>query len=600
MKTTKKLLALVMGLVMALALTVTAMAGPFTEHTITITNADPAKTHTYAAYQVFSGTYDNGQLTGINWGTGVNGPALLTALKGDATIGSAFASATSAADVANILEGFGNNSAALDAFALLVGQNLNEVAGTSVQDPEDDNTYIIDVTGDGYYFVKDTSATLADGETYSKYMLKVIEDETIEAKDDHLVPDKNIVEGTDRLKASTAAIGDEITFEVKIPVPKMDGYAAYTFVMHDTLCPGLTFQRIESVTVGSETVYATGTANIPAEDAGQTYSYTAVKDVTTTEPAHTGTNETALTITFDNFIQYKGESGYVTITYVATLNTDAQLVNANPNEVYFTYSNNPSNSGTATPTTGNTPKVRTETFTTSLKLIKKDGTTGEVLEGAKFTLTGKALNIVLVTGEKYERTGYTAAANETIETAGTPAANVVYYELNNHTFTTTAPTDLTKAQYVNTGTPTDPVYPTYVKVTYTKTVVQSTASGEEPNITYNASVITDANGVAVFNGLNVGTYTLTEVIAPNGYNLLKDPINITITWTEAGGFAVTGATMDTTDPDHPFVITVNNMSGATLPSTGGIGTTIFYVLGAILAIGAGVILVTRRRMGDEH
>ncbi len=54
-------------------------------------------------------------------------------------------------------------------------------------------------------------------------------------------------------------------------------------------------------------------------------------------------------------------------------------------------------------------------------------------------------------------------------------------------------------------------------------------------------------------------------------------------------------------PDHTpnlniVPTTVENESGAELPSTGGIGTTMFYVIGAILVIGAGVVLVTRRRM----
>ena len=43
-------------------------------------------------------------------------------------------------------------------------------------------------------------------------------------------------------------------------------------------------------------------------------------------------------------------------------------------------------------------------------------------------------------------------------------------------------------------------------------------------------------------------------------------------------------------------VVVENNSGAALPETGGIGTTIFYVVGAILVIGAGVILISRRRM----
>jgi len=53
---------------------------------------------------------------------------------------------------------------------------------------------------------------------------------------------------------------------------------------------------------------------------------------------------------------------------------------------------------------------------------------------------------------------------------------------------------------------------------------------------------------------------------------------------------------DTTDLAHLFQIDVENFSGVELPSTGGIGTTIFYIVGAILVIGAGVVLITRRRM----
>ena len=48
--------------------------------------------------------------------------------------------------------------------------------------------------------------------------------------------------------------------------------------------------------------------------------------------------------------------------------------------------------------------------------------------------------------------------------------------------------------------------------------------------------------------------------------------------------------------DGSLTAEIENKEGTALPSTGGIGTTIFYVLGAILVVGAGVVLVTRRRM----
>ena len=55
----------------------------------------------------------------------------------------------------------------------------------------------------------------------------------------------------------------------------------------------------------------------------------------------------------------------------------------------------------------------------------------------------------------------------------------------------------------------------------------------------------------------------------------------------------------TTDTEATDKVTIENNQGATLPSTGGIGTTIFYVLGAILAIGAGILLVTKKRMNAD-
>ena len=114
----------------------------------------------------------------------------------------------------------------------------------------------------------------------------------------------------------------------------------------------------------------------------------------------------------------------------------------------------------------------------------------------------------------------------------------------------------------------------------------------------------DENGVLTFEGLGEGTYTITELVAPNGYNLLKDPITITITanatlegctWTVKNG--ETGLTAGA---DHLFAFDVENNSGTELPSTGGTGTTIFYILGSLLVVVAGVVLVTRKRMNASE
>ena len=98
---------------------------------------------------------------------------------------------------------------------------------------------------------------------------------------------------------------------------------------------------------------------------------------------------------------------------------------------------------------------------------------------------------------------------------------------------------------------------------------------------------TDANGAAAFDGLKDGTYYLEEVKAPAGYNLLKDPAEVVVNGASANpsSLTVTG--------------NIENSSGAELPETGGMGTTIFYVLGSVLILAAVVLLVTRKRMSSR-
>ena len=143
---------------------------------------------------------------------------------------------------------------------------------------------------------------------------------------------------------------------------------------------------------------------------------------------------------------------------------------------------------------------------------------------------------------------------------------------------------------------------------------------------------TKADGVITFKGLAAGTYYLKETHAPNGY--IKDPdihtIVITPRYAETQditetveGITVTyktnvlksyTVTIDGKKPTEFTMINegpttskstinedsfeVKNTAGVELPATGGIGTMIFYILGSILVIGAGVILVARRRMGS--
>ena len=115
-------------------------------------------------------------------------------------------------------------------------------------------------------------------------------------------------------------------------------------------------------------------------------------------------------------------------------------------------------------------------------------------------------------------------------------------------------------------------------------------AGEGGSITWpaNAVLTTGENGKIEIDGLDADTYYLRETQAPAGYNKLADDQAVTITGATKGeNEKLTYTTV---------VAKINNQSGAELPSTGGIGTTIFYVLGGVLVVGAAVLLVTKKRM----
>ena len=96
-------------------------------------------------------------------------------------------------------------------------------------------------------------------------------------------------------------------------------------------------------------------------------------------------------------------------------------------------------------------------------------------------------------------------------------------------------------------------------------------------------------------GLKAGTYYLKEIEAPKGYNKLANPIKITISQNDAKNQVVTVG--DDTNPVDE--VGVENKTGTVLPSTGGVGTTMIYLVGALLVLGSGVVLATKRRVKNK-
>lgn len=509
MKHAKKLASLLMALVMVLGMsvgtTVTAFAANTNAHTITITNDKSG--HTYTAYQVFAGDISNGKLTNIVWGSGVDGDALLTALK--VLDESPYTSCTTAEGVADVLAGFENDSAQLDAFAKVVGAHLANAAGTST---ETASPYTINVKGDGYYFVKD-SGTIGTNDAATKYILKVVGDVTVKAKAETPSIDKVIVNADSANggegKGTAQDVGSVVNFKLTSKVPAMDGYDTYTYIVNDTMSAGLTFNNDVAVTID-----------------GVTYT-----DFTVAQ------NGQSFTITFNNFIDQKAKAGKdIVITYSATINENALTTDKEKNTVNLEYSNNPNDNTSK----GKTPDRIVYIYDFDIVIDKYvDDKAGDEpdtrLAGAKFVLKNAS-------GAYY------------------------YYNKTNK-----------KVEWVNLADD-----------------AAVTAAIKAGTIT---EVTTDSNGAAKFQGLDSGTYYLHETEAPAGYNLLKNDVEVTITATYGDDGQITSSSATSTNNgQYQQVQQIENKSGATLPSTGGMGTTLLYIIGAILVVGAGVLLVARRRM----
>ncbi len=494
---------------------------------------------------------------------------------------------------------------------------------------------------EGYWLIAQTS-NAESGETGSLTMVNTIGKDSVEitAKKDNVTIDKDVWTGGlicdkdhthtkdcyEYADDNTASIGDLVSFRLVGKIPSTaSGFDHYYYVISDKLSKGLTFEKEKAnivVTVGGTTL----TENT---------DYT-VRVATSDQDAYT------FQIALKDPKKYAGQE--VVVTYDAILNLDAVFGSTgNPNEAKVDYSNNPNesyddldsnsdgfpDSDKAWPK-GETPKAITVTYTTQIDILKIDGENQKVLTGAKFSISGDKLKVVKVNSVVYEKDDqgayymlkdgtYTDQEPQTedkfVEKTDNRESGYVqddnaednFILWNNHKYVEATQEQLADGSItlytlvkanVDLYDSTEQKYSKVTKVDYETTTENFVAEG-----------YTDKNGYLVFTGLGAGTYTITEIIAPSGYNLITEPIEITIgcdlpediytgkekcDWT----YKVDGTAVDSL-ADGTLLLTVENLSGIKLPETGGIGTTIFYVVGSILLIGGAVILITRKRMHSE-
>ena len=570
MRKAKKLAAVLLSLTMAMLLTIPAFAAE--NYSITIRNDKTG--HTYEAYQIFTGDVSSDAqqggneegpiLSNIVWGSGVNGAGLLAALQeADAE---KYGQCEDAAYVAEALGA--ENAAAADAaaFAEIAAEHLTDAAGTA-NAPVDGN-YVIEGLPAGYYLVKDQDGSLeGDADAATEYIVQVLGNVAMEPKDSDIpTVEKKVSEedyhqddgyGTTYNDVADWDIGDSVPFKLIGSIPDMSAYDTYEYIFTDTLSNGLTLQE------GTVQVYIA----VNRDDEVRDYTPLTEGEDYTLTLNNVANGGGSFSIDFDDLktAPYvdQGNRNFVIVTYDATLNANAEIgLDGNPNDVYLEFSNNPNGDGL-----GRTAEDTVIVFTYELDGTKVDGENAETkLEGAEF---------VLLNG------GHTRVAHiENGKLVGWINLPEGYGDRNYNEIP----------------------YETWQALDETTSVIMTSA----------------AEGAFGVSGLDDGTYYLMEIKAPTGYNLLENALRLDIaaatangqTWAGDPAAALTALTIDVDQGGAQngdvgtgaVALTVANNQGATLPETGGMGTTLFYVIGGLLVAGAGILLVVRLRMraGDKE
>lgn len=368
--------------------------------------------------------------------------------------------------------------------ALVYAKKTTGINTKSESTKENETTVTFNGLNLGYYLVGSTTGALCGLDTTNKHV-------DIEEKNGVPSVDKKIVQNDTDVESNFANIGETINFKTTITAQK----GAQSYVLHDTMEKGLTFNKDVKVKVSGQTNYLNSTTDY--------------------EVVENQADGCTFEIKFkDKFLNTINDTTKIEVTYSAILNGDAEIHDNNDNTTHLTYGEN-----------NNTTTRTTHTVTYQISVLKYTGDTNNTLANAKFSL--------------YDN-----------ETGGTA----------------------------------------YKLVHKTGTTDYRLALNEESGIT---EITTNDTGKFSIQGLKPGFYWLEETAAPKGYNKLAKRIKVVIN--DDGTLIVDGK--DKNDKGIPISqVDVENKSGTVLPSTGGAGTTMIYLIGGALVLGSGVVLATKRRV----
>lgn len=552
MKKTGKIFSLVMALlIVVLSLSVMALAAD--SYTITIKGDNSTANHTYEAYQIFAGDLHDPSsdseeviqdkvLSNIVWGSGVNQEANV----GGKTLTETFDGKT-AAQVAEDLKGIAD----AQAFAKKIAPFLSSHTDSTGKD--DAGNYTITGLAAGYYLVKDKDNTLTgEYDFYTAYMMKVVGNVEATPKGEKPALKKQIKNNNTGMWSETGnaafQLGDTVSFRIIVTVPDTSRYTdSYIYKIYDTMTEGLT-SNVKSVEDFSIEI-----KNDPNNKLDSKYCSLVASKITVDGKQ---VDHFELSIDIKQAIaDGKIEAGNdLFVNYTAVLNEKADFYiigeGKNTNTAYLEYSNNPNGEGT-----GKTPESSVHAWTFAMIVSKIDGTTKAPLTGAKFVLSRRA--DLKVSDMQCDENG-----NPTVKTDLLPL------------FTG----DSSRAHY-------------------------ELATAEKVEADIDITYTAELGNEVVFAGFGEFTYYLYETKAPGGYNLLSEPVAVTFHCSDTMDARLDPAYItlnDSTKQITTMMFDIENKSGATLPETGGIGTTLFYVIGGLLVVGAGVLLVTKKRMGKAE
>lgn len=401
-------------------------------------------------------------------------------------------------------------------------------------------TYTIANLEPGYYLIKDKDDTLAGTDAfYTLYMMKVVGNVNAAPKGGKPTLDKQIKHNETGQWGVVGdhQIGDTVEFRTITTIHHLDGFGN-----HDK--PGRYTYVIHDVMSDGVTSNVKNKSDVTIkvndnEVLPEEY-YTVTPDG----------NGFRLQIDINSVLMHNPavNTGDTLYTYYSgVLNADAKVYDQGKqaNVAYLEWSNNVYNQQ---PETGKSAEKKVYVWTFRMG-INKVNANGDPLTGAKFALS---------------KSGTLQVADMNCTAEGVPTVTTGLIGM----------VKLSEGQY-------------------------RVAVDGDANVVY----VVDA-GNPVIKGLDDAIdYYLYETKAPAGHNLLSAPVHFKISadYNEDGSnYTSVTVTVGEEAASNALSASIVNKSGATLPETGGIGTTIFYVLGSLLVVGAGVVLITRKRMGKSE